>query len=78
MVVCLWLIRFDSFIYIIKMAFTEEDKALISAMIDITNNLSVRIGILEKAVDIKNVVYVKENLTKVNELSYKLLVVDAV
>lgn len=60
------------------MAFTEEDKALISAMIDITNNLSVRIDILEKAVDIKNVVYVKENLTKVNELSYKLLVVDAV
>lgn len=60
------------------MAFTEEDKALISAMIDITNNLSVRIDILEKAVDIKNVVYVKENLTKVNKLSYKLLVVDAV
>ena len=60
------------------MAFTEEDKALISAMIDITNNLSVRIDILEKAVDIKNVVYDKENLTKVNELSYKLLVVDAV
>ncbi len=60
------------------MAFTEEDKALISAMIDITNNLSVRIDILEKAVDIKNVVYVKKNLTKVNELSYKLLVVDAV
>ena len=60
------------------MAFTEEDKALISAMIDITNNLSVRIDILEKAVDIKNVVYVKKNLTKVNDLSYKLLVVDAV
>lgn len=60
------------------MAFTEEDKQLITAMLELIDNLYARVDVLEKKNNIKNIVYVPETIVEVNELSDKLLVVEAI